>query len=159
MTINALFPISIRKLDDYIKDLDKCTKAAKTRTELIHMEEAKEHQQKVSRQRKEEIRRCLLKLLPEVDIMTKHDMTSCHRHPDTATWIFEDPAFRGFDDSRRSACLCCYGILDSGKTYLASSLIDQAMLGSTEQDELVVYHYFDYMDKRSLSVSALLSAF
>lgn len=122
------------------------------------MEEAKEHQQEVSRRQREEVRRQLLMLLPEVDITTKHDMTSCRRHSGTATWIFDDPAFKRFDDSPKSACLCCYGILGSGKTYLASSLIDHAMLGSTEHDELVVYHYFDYLDKRSLSVSALLSA-
>jgi len=123
------------------------------------MQEAKKHQQEVSRRQREEARRQLLMLLPEVDIMTKHDMTSRRRHLGTATWIFDDPAFKRFDDSPASACLCCYGILGSGKTYLASSLIDHALLEGTEQDELVLYHYFDYMDKRSLSVSALLSAF
>lgn len=158
MTTKALSTISNRRLEDYIKDLEKENKAAKARTQLIHMQQEQKHQQGVARHQKEQSRRHLLKLLPEVDIVNKHDRTSRRRQEGTANWIFEDAAFIRFDNRLSSACLCCYGILGSGKTYVMSSLIDHAVQENTEKGALVCYHYFDDMDKRSLSASALYSA-
>jgi len=141
-----------------MKRLQQEEKAAKTRTSIIHQEEQKKHREMTLRREQEDRRRRLLSLLVEVDIIAKHDSTSRRRQTDTATWIFDNDKFKSLMRSSQTECLCCYGIVGSGKTFISSSVIDYL----TEQHgrtEFVSYHYFDHADKRSLSFLSCLAAF
>jgi len=140
-----------------MKRLQQEEKAAKTRTSIIHQEEQKKHREMTLRREQEGRRRRLLTLLAEVDIVAKHDTTSRRRQTDTATWILDDDKFKSFMQSAEAECLCCFGIVGSGKTFTSSSVIDYL----TEQHgrtDFVSYHYFDHADKRSLSFNSFLSA-
>jgi hypothetical protein len=157
ITVNAMSPVSAAKWDDFMKRLQQEEKAAKTRTSIIHLEEQKKHREMTLRQEQDDRRRRLLSLLAKVDINAKHDSTSRRRQLDTATWIFDNDKFKSLMQSAKSECLCCFGIVGSGKTFISSSVIDY-LNEHRGRTDFVSYHYFDHADKRSLSFLSCLSA-
>ena len=157
VTVNAMSPVSAAKWDDFLKRLQQEERAAKTRTSIVHQEDQKRHREMTLLREQDDRRRRLLTLLVEVDINAKHDSTSRRRQLDTATWIFDNITFKTFMQSAKIECLCCYGFVGSGKTFISSSVID-FLSEHHGRTDFVCHHYFDHADKRSLSFDSFLSA-
>ncbi|KAI9861085.1 MAG: hypothetical protein M1813_005514 [Trichoglossum hirsutum] len=128
------------------------------------------------RQRKIQKRELLLSQLSSLRYVDKHLKERKRRYPGTGSWLTETAQFKEWRIEGRSTCLWCYGIPGSGKTVLASSLIDTLSMdatgkditiqsttsqdiiesGITSQDTAIAYYYCDFSDLQSLEIRNIL---
>ncbi|KAI9708311.1 MAG: hypothetical protein M1820_004015 [Bogoriella megaspora] len=84
-----------------------------------------------------------------------HDIRSS-RVEDTGGWLLECTEYlRWRDDITCPNVLWCHGIQGSGKSMLASLVIDKLLLSSVETQCPVAYMYFDYRDPETPNSSTL----
>ena len=76
----------------------------------------------------------------------------------TGQWLLEDIRFKSWRDliSPKERTLCCYGIQGSGKSILASLVIDHLKDRNAQQGGFLAYYYFDYQDSASHSLEVVL---
>ncbi|KAH0551625.1 hypothetical protein GP486_007158 [Trichoglossum hirsutum] len=130
----------------------------------------KERQEKVAK------RDQLLSQLSSLKYVDKHIKERNRRHPGTGSWLTETDEYKEWMAGDRSACLWCYGIPGSGKTILASTLIDTLSIDITGKDvtiqrfnsrdiidkditshEVAIdYYYCDFSDSKSLETRIIL---
>lgn len=104
-------------------------------------------------------RRCkILTLLSPIDYQAKHERVQRLRHPGTGIWFTENPKFRTWLDEDKSDSFCCFGIPGSGKTVLASAVIDTITLSFSEGSSVVCHHYCDYADQETLDFQNLVGS-
>lgn len=101
-------------------------------------------------------RQTLLRSLSQLDWKSHHRRLQKIRHQGTGLWLSEVPSLRSWLQSQASGCFCCFGIPGSGKTILASTIIDSMSPFFTEVDSAICYHYCDYAEALSLDVSVIL---
>jgi len=123
--------------------------------EACHMIQAAQHyeielhdRELANLERNAQKRKYLRNLLSPVDYLEKQRKVQKTRHTGTGQWLFQENDYRSWETSSRSAVLSVFGIPGSGKTILASCLVERLH----EQDDRVVvaYHYCDYKDPRTL---------
>lgn len=87
---------------------------------------------------------------------TKHQKLRKLCHLNTGLWLVLCNSYRAWLNSQSSASLCLHGIPGSGKSVLASIVIED--IRDSRKEANLSYHYCDYSDKRSLEPANILSA-
>jgi hypothetical protein len=150
VTSNSLSPMASSHYEELLSHLRNEAISVQDRASIVHQQQA----QIVLQATKANERRRLLNKLSILDYARKHRVTFHSRHQDTNRWLF-DPAqtsFSQFEEDKDSACICCYGTLGTGKTVLASSVIER-FVGKGNLGTMTLFHYFDYLEPDSLSLS------
>ncbi|SLM35735.1 P-loop containing nucleoside triphosphate hydrolase [Lasallia pustulata] len=140
-----------------IEDFRKHLKIVDREAGLSHMVEAQDaraverfNRMQIEKERKEDERLRLLSTLSSTRPEKKHHRLQRLRHPQTGTWFTDSDEFRTWKSSPTSSCLRCDGIPGSGKTILASHVID-TLLGEIDPDDSAIsYFYCEYSDSRTL---------
>ncbi|KAJ5281960.1 ankyrin [Penicillium angulare] len=87
----------------------------------------------------------------------KHQLVQSSRVQNTGKWILQKDEFIQWrNNSSASNVLVCYGIQGSGKTNLASIIIDELLDSSSSENSPVAYFYFDHQDQSSQSTPLVL---
>jgi hypothetical protein len=138
-----------------MSNLRSCQENVEKEGALCHMTEAKkaremQKQESIAKKRQE-----ILGLLSRLDYKGHHRRLQKVRHQGTGSWLGEVPKLRSWLQSQVSGCFCCFGIPGSGKTILASNIIDSMSPFFTELDSAICYHYCDYANASSLDVSII----
>ena len=140
-----------------IEDFRKHLKMVNKEAGLSHMVEAHDaraveqlNRMQIQKQRKEDERLRLLSTLSPTKPEKTHHRLQRLRHPQTGTWLTDSDEFRKWKSSPESYCLCCDGIPGSGKTVLASHVVD-TLLGEIDyEDSALSYFYCQYSDSKTL---------
>ena len=103
-------------------------------------------------------RKRILTLFSTLDYRAKHLKVQEQRYPGTGTWLAEDPRFRTWLDAPDSDCFLCFGIPGSGKTVLASAVIDTVFPLFADEKSASCYHYCDYADSNSLEPRTIVGS-
>jgi hypothetical protein len=119
------------------------------------MTEAKKFREMQKQESIAKKRQTLLGLLSQLDFKGYHRRLQKARHQGTGSWLPEVPSLRSWLQSPASGCFCCFGIPGSGKTILASTIIDSMSPFFTEVDSAICYHYCDYANVLSLDMSII----
>ncbi|KAG1759284.1 hypothetical protein EDD22DRAFT_971712 [Suillus occidentalis] len=100
-------------------------------------------------------RRKLLNWMDPVSCIEKHDISRRQRHPETGRWIFHTDQYLAWNKSDR-AFLWLNGQPGSGKTILASAVIDEIQGGGESEPRTLAYFYCNFRDDRTTSAAAVL---
>ncbi|KAJ5167506.1 ankyrin [Penicillium canariense] len=104
-----------------------------------------------------ETRSSILNWISTSKYYQKHQLIQASRAQNTGTWILErDEFIQWRDDSSPSNVLVCHGIQGSGKTNLASIIIDELLNSSSSETSPVAYFYFDHQDQSTQNTSVVL---
>ncbi|PKX95976.1 ankyrin [Aspergillus novofumigatus IBT 16806] len=104
-----------------------------------------------------ESRRSILDWVSTLKHDQKHQLIQASRAPNTGTWILHENEFiRWRGDSSPSNVLVCHGIPGSGKTNLASIIIDELLNSSSTEASPVAFFYFDHQDHSTQGTSEVL---
>jgi Cdc6-like AAA superfamily ATPase len=132
---------------------------------LSHMIEAKKARELElaaralqERERRETKCRKHLALLSSYDYRKAHQKVRDQRHTGTGLWLRYDMKFRAWADSPNSDCLPCFGIPGSGKTILASTLLDELIPEYSNGSSACCFHYCDYTDCDTLDIVVILGS-
>ena len=99
--------------------------------------------------------RGLLDSISTYDHEATHRRLAGSRMEGTAQWIFTTPEYMAWLREECSTILCCSGIIGSGKTILASAIIDFHVSSSEESGRNVLYFYQDPTGKSSTEESTM----
>lgn len=110
----------------------------------------------VDQQRKEDLRRKILAMIPSVDHTMKHAKMRDLRYAGTGAWMLQDDRYLDWERTESPAYLCCYGIPGSGKSVIASGVIDHLTNNTSHIEKKVVHYYCDYGDQRTLQTDRIL---
>lgn len=124
--------------------------------ELCHMVEWKQAQALQEQDKRAKKRRKLLALLSGIDYVGQHGKLQKLRHHGTGSWLAEVQAFSHWQESQVSGCLGCFGIPGSGKTVLASSVVDSMSSSYIEVGSVICYYYCHYANTLTLDISSLV---
>ncbi|KAG1759274.1 hypothetical protein EDD22DRAFT_849351 [Suillus occidentalis] len=102
----------------------------------------------------DEERRKLLEWMNPVSCIEKHDISHRQRNPETGRWIFHTDQYMAWDKSDR-AFLWLNGQPGSGKTILASAVIDEIQGGGEAGPRTLAYFYCNFRDDRTTSAAAI----
>ncbi|KAI5888570.1 uncharacterized protein SCHCODRAFT_02587820 [Schizophyllum commune H4-8] len=102
--------------------------------------------------RRDSLRDEIIRWLQPVDNGSKHAISLQKRQEGTCKWIFTHDTYRQWS-TRESGMLWLSGIPGSGKSVMASSLIDALR---QKRYPALVYHYCDFGDPSSTSVVSIL---
>ncbi|KAL2039046.1 hypothetical protein N7G274_008095 [Stereocaulon virgatum] len=132
---------------------------------LAHMIEAADsraltlaNQMQMEKDRELGERRQLLKILSTVNYVAKHEKIQEARYEGTGDWFLDNAPYLLWKEADASACLCCTGIPGSGKTFLASRVIDDLLQESNHTDLHTIYYYCDYGDVKTVQAQHVLEA-
>ncbi|KAK4865724.1 hypothetical protein LT330_009157 [Penicillium expansum] len=106
---------------------------------------------------KRETRREILNWISSLKHHRKHQLIQASRARNTGTWILKKKEFIQWrDGSSPSNVLMCHGIQGSGKTNLASIIIDDLLDSRSSETSPVAFFYFDHQDQSTQGTSAVL---
>ncbi|KAL8655330.1 MAG: hypothetical protein Q9226_003086 [Calogaya cf. arnoldii] len=114
------------------------------------------NQTQLEKVKKEDAHRRIIATIPSVDAFAKHRKLQGISQEGTSTWILRHNAYKDWYDAARSSTVCCIGIPGSGKTVLASFVVDTLLTNAVSQNSRVVYYYCDYADQRTLQPERIL---
>lgn len=106
-------------------------------------------------QRDADRRAQLLNTLSTLDYHNQHRTLQRERVEGTGSWFTEHETFRRWIDDPNQAHFACYGIPGSGKTMLASTVVDKMSLFYTSHKSALCYHYCDYKRPQSLQTATI----
>jgi hypothetical protein len=145
-----------KRFDKYLSDIRSYQENVEKEAALCHMTEAKKAREMQKQESIAKQRQKLFGLLSQLDYKGHHRRLQKVRHQGTGSWLSEVPSLRSWLQSQASGCFCCFGIPGSGKTILASAIIDSMSPFFTEVDSAICYHYCDYANASSLDVHVIL---
>jgi hypothetical protein len=93
-------------------------------------------------------RKQILRWLSDHEFETRHRRASALRNSMTCRWLLETPQFQALMHSQ-STCLWLHGMAGSGKTILASSVIDHLLSSPATDGYTLAYFYCDATDSES----------
>ncbi|KAG2067881.1 hypothetical protein BDR04DRAFT_823975 [Suillus decipiens] len=105
--------------------------------------------------RKDEERRRLFDRMNPVSCVEKHDASCRQRNPETGRWIFHTDQYVAWKKSDRTF-LWLNGLPGSGKTILASAVIDDIMGSGEAEPQTLCYFYCNFRDDRTTNAAAVL---
>ncbi|KIJ12302.1 hypothetical protein PAXINDRAFT_14917 [Paxillus involutus ATCC 200175] len=95
-----------------------------------------------------------LQWLDGLDCTTKHEATHSLRQPDTCTWLPKTEKYQSWKRGGKPF-LWLGGKAGSGKSVLASAVIDDLQRGQIDE-EVLAYFYCDFRDERSVNAHEVL---
>ena len=105
----------------------------------------------------QEKRQKLLEWLSDLDFRPRHLDNVSNRSSSTGKWLLQDEKFQAWVNGQGPAVLWCTGKSGSGKTMLASLVIQYLMDQIPHINAAVAYIYLDYKDKNKQTEQTLLS--
>ncbi|KAI9871159.1 MAG: hypothetical protein M1830_003253, partial [Pleopsidium flavum] len=170
------FEGTLDKFRNHVKNIEKEAGVSNMLEASDEQALARANRAEMERKRKVEERDLMLSQLSSIRYADKHLRERKRRHPGTGTWLTKTLEFKEWKMRDRSACLWCYGIPGSGKTVLASSLIDTLSIDNankditiqyltshdiiskdiTTQELAIAYYYCDFSDPKSLDARNIL---
>ena len=102
-------------------------------------------------------RRQILDSFGSTDPRKNHDMSLKLWRPSTGLWLTEGTKFRGWLTGKTAKNLWCYGIPGSGKTVLASAVIEKVQQRCS-RSVAVAYFYCDYKDVKTQDPANILGS-
>ncbi|KAI9769861.1 MAG: hypothetical protein M1839_003580 [Geoglossum umbratile] len=173
---NGEFEETLNEFRNHIKNIEK--EAGVSNLIEASTERALARADRVQSGRRKKIleRDLLLSQLSSLRYVDKHMKQRKRCHPGTGSWLTQTDEFKEWVTGNRSACLWCCGIPGSGKTVLASSLVDTLSMGITGRDVTVQqftsqdiinkditnhettisYYYCEFSDSKSLETQNIL---
>ncbi|KAG2361071.1 hypothetical protein BDR07DRAFT_1610413 [Suillus spraguei] len=97
----------------------------------------------------------LLEWMSPVSCIEKHDVSCRQRNPETGRWIFHADQYVAWNKSDH-AFLWLNGQPGSGKTILASAVIDDIQGSDKAEPQTLGYFYCNFRDDRTTSAAAVL---
>lgn len=162
---NRLWKPFTQQFDIIIDEFRRHQKVVRDEMHVAHMIESKKSQELELRDRTlQEQRRRVEERLRMLDRLCKLNYRSQHRRlqrirlEGTGSWFTEDIKFRTWVESKESGSFACYGIPGSGKTILASCVVDKMSAFFTDMNSAVCYHYCDYSERTSLDITTILGS-
>ncbi|CAI7653163.1 unnamed protein product [Penicillium pancosmium] len=105
----------------------------------------------------QETRKSILNWISTSKHYQKHQLIQASRAQETGLWILKRKEFiKWRDHSSEWNILICPGIQGSGKTNIASIIIDQLFDSNSSNDSPVAYFYFDHQDQSTQRTQAVL---
>jgi nucleoside-triphosphatase THEP1 len=92
-------------------------------------------------------------MLSTYDYMAKHRIVRSMRHDGTGQWILQHTEVRKWLGEPSSNLFVCFGIPGSGKTILASAVIDDV---DNSQSRAKCFHYIDYAEDVTLDARNII---
>jgi Cdc6-like AAA superfamily ATPase len=145
-----------KRFDKYLSDLRSYQENIEKEGALCHMTEAKKARDMQKQESIAKKRQKILGLLSRLDYKSHHRRLQKVRHQGTGSWLAEVPSLRSWLQGQASGCFCCFGIPGSGKTILASTIIDSMSPFFAQVDAAICYYYCDYANTSSLNASIIL---
>ena len=109
--------------------------------------------------RKAQERTAILKWISTLEHTNKHFAIRMPRVDGTSQWLLDHPKFRMWrDDVESNNVLWCHGIPGSGKSVLASLVIDRLQEDFTGPNYATVFAYFDYRDHERQSSDSMTAS-
>ncbi|CAL8581268.1 hypothetical protein XPA_006968 [Xanthoria parietina] len=102
-------------------------------------------------------RESILKWLSNAKPSQKHHDVRLPRVAGTGGWLLEESTFKKWRDAEENL-LWCYGIQGSGKSILASLVIDHLSHTFPSHQVVVAHTYFDYRDQHHQSVEQTIAS-
>ncbi len=102
-------------------------------------------------------RRQILDSFGSTDPGKNHDMNRKLWHPCTGLWLTNGAEFRGWLTNKTARNIWCYGIPGSGKTVLASAVIEE-VLKCCSHSVAAAYFYCDYKDVKTQDPANILGS-
>ena len=102
-------------------------------------------------------RRQILDSFGSTDPGNNHDMSRKLWHPCTGSWLTNGTEFRGWLTNMTAQDIWCYGIPGSGKTVLASAVIEE-VLKCRSHSVAAAYFYYDYKDVKTQDPANILGS-
>ncbi|KAF2097104.1 hypothetical protein NA57DRAFT_77359 [Rhizodiscina lignyota] len=154
-----------QRFDELIDVFRIHSKTVHKEAEVAHMIEDRKTQALVlasrdlqEQSKKADRRRQLLRTLSSLDYRSQHRKQQKLRLEGTGSWFTEHKDFRSWVESDDSGSFACYGIPGSGKTILASFVIDKMTPFYQDLESAVCYHYCDYSERASLEAPAIFGS-
>lgn len=88
-----------------------------------------------------------------------HQFLQKKRLPDTCQWLISHTFFKEWLAAEDSVLLLCTGIVGSGKTMLATLVVQMLLERSEKKDNTVVYYYVEQAGPHNLTATAVLRSF
>lgn len=162
------------RFEECIENLRRASENVRQQAEIAHMEASKSHmiesknfQELVLADRSlqksaDEFRR-VRDLLSTYNYRKKHESVRALRCKGTCDWFLRSDRVRSwFEDTATSEPFCCFGIPGSGKTILASTVIDAVIDKRFPHVEceprIVCYHYCDYAEHITLDATKVVAS-
>ncbi|KAI5836799.1 hypothetical protein DFP73DRAFT_345177 [Morchella snyderi] len=99
----------------------------------------------------------ILAWLSTVEYENHHILSQRRRQEGTGTWLFGNDTFLKWKDSEANSILWIHGIPGSGKTILASSIVDSfRSLSASDDGHAVAYFYCSYMEPHRSDAESIL---
>ncbi|EPE30309.1 hypothetical protein GLAREA_13032 [Glarea lozoyensis ATCC 20868] len=154
-TVRRIFkPMSLdSEFDDAIERFCRHKESVEAEARVCDMIEASEQRKAQLILLSAERRRKILDKLSSPNHNQRHKKLLKARHPETGQWITTCDEYQFWLASNGCSVVCCFGIPGCGKSVLTSGVIQKL----TEQ-EIVLFHYCDYADKRTLDPSNLFGS-
>lgn len=161
------------RFEECIDKLRRATENVREQAEIAHMKaskafmiESRKNQDLVladrSLQKYQDDFRRIRDLLSTYDYREKHHRVRALRCEGTCQWFLKNETVQTWFQSQSAEPLTCFGIPGSGKTIVASAVIDavieDTMPRSIKKPDIVCYHYCDYADSQSLDATIVLAS-
>lgn len=111
-----------------------------------------------ARSREEKLRQTLQRFSP-LDYHLTHRRLRSECHQGTTQWIFDHDSYKAWKESTESSSVHCSGIPGSGKTILASSIVESLIADPVDPSHLICFYYCDYADHQTLDPAIMLGTF
>ncbi|KAF2401895.1 hypothetical protein EJ06DRAFT_366716 [Trichodelitschia bisporula] len=146
------------RFDAYITSFHRHQTQVAEEAKVAHFIEAKKSQELELASRelqkrtvRTDQRRKTLALLSGINYREMHGRVRKLRHEGTGAWLTDDYDFRAWLDEKFSNSYCIFGIPGSGKTVLASAVIDAISPLYLEASTVLAFHYCYYADRATLT--------
>ncbi|KAK8237045.1 hypothetical protein HDK77DRAFT_306209 [Phyllosticta capitalensis] len=142
-------------LPNYLDDFEKARDLIEKEVNLAHMIEDKQQSQlQVIQSRARRMEDALSKI-STFNHRTRYEQLQEERHNGTAEWLTSESTFQSWLTSP-ARYFTCFGIPGSGKSILASTLVDQMSPQYSNGVDFLGYYFCDYSDPASLQFSAFV---
>ncbi|KAL9038606.1 MAG: hypothetical protein Q9180_003033 [Flavoplaca navasiana] len=99
----------------------------------------------------------ILNWISSAKFSQKHNDVRQPRVEGTGEWLLDEPAFKNWRDGVQNV-LWCYGIQGSGKSILASLVIDHLYQTRRHHNSVVVHVYFDYQEQENENLESTIAS-
>ncbi|KAF2495524.1 hypothetical protein BU16DRAFT_610481 [Lophium mytilinum] len=154
-----------KRFDAYLYQFRRHQKEVEKEAGVSHMIESKQEREMEQANRelqernmKKEMRRQVLTRLSTGEYQANHNRARCVRIDGTGEWVLSHPSFTAWLQDSKSGCFCCFGIPGSGKTVLASAIIDSLLVRDTDNEAVVAYYYCDYANPTTLEMGTIIGS-
>ncbi|KAG0691812.1 hypothetical protein DFH29DRAFT_1010121 [Suillus ampliporus] len=144
LEIDACVRITLKEVEQSVKEVNRGVQ------ELKQVSDTQRDARIIASERK-----MFLEWMNPVPCTVKHDASRRRRNTETGRWIFQADEYVAWNTSD-CGFLCLNGQPGSGKTILASAVIDEMQSGGQAGSQTLAYFYCDFRDEQTTIAAAVL---